>query len=194
MGENNNEKVNNLDELALAILDAREERAEFQQELIKKYNMPLISARINYPGLYKDNKITRSIMKVIYQEILSKFNDIIVYEKLNFTAEGPCLTLIVEMEPLMAKSIAVDIEDRHPMGRLADLDVYNLKGMPLSRTEFGLTPRKCYLCGDTAHNCVRSKKHNSNEVIDYIKNQYMNYKLLSMSTPKIINNISKCNP
>ena len=40
-----------------------------------------------------------------------------------------------------------------------DIDVYDDKGIGISRVEFGLAMRKCYICDDIAHNCVRSKKH-----------------------------------
>lgn len=130
-------------------------------------------------------------MNVIFREIRSEFNDAIVYEKLDCTVEGPCLFLVVDMEPLEVKSKTIEIEDGHPIGRLADLDVYNLQGTALSRTELELAPRKCYICGDIAHNCVRSKRHSNDEVINYINSKNENYKLFFMSTPKVINSISK---
>lgn len=158
-----------------AILDAREKRAEMQNQLIKKYGKTLVSARVNYPGINKDNDITRGIMHIISKELCDRFNNVITYEMLEYTKEGPCLTFISDMEAAKVKSIAVEIEEQHPLGRLADIDVYSGEGLQLSRTEFGISPRKCYLCGDAAHNCARSQKHNISEIINYIETQYKEY-------------------
>jgi holo-ACP synthase len=80
------------------------------------------------------------------------------------------------MDPLEVKVRTVEIENSHPLGRLIDIDVFKPDGIALSRTELGLSQRKCYLCNDVAHNCVRSHKHSTEEIIEYIENKYINYK------------------
>ena len=35
--------------------------------------------------------------------------------------------------------------------------------------------RKCYICDDIAHNCVRSKKHSKEEVEGFIKSKFAEY-------------------
>lgn len=161
---------------ALNLLDAREERVNIQNDLLKKYNSTLICARINYPGIYKDNELTRDIMSVINEEIISSFESSILYENLSYTAEGPCFMLIVTLAPQDVKLTAVKIEDKHPLGRFTDIDVYSHQdGNSLSRSQFGLESRKCYLCDDTAHNCVRSRKHSISEIIGYMEKKYNEY-------------------
>lgn len=160
---------------ALSLLDAREERVNIQSGLLKKYNNTLICARINYPGVYKDNELTRGIMSVIKREIISSFESSILYQNLSYTAEGPCFMLIVSLDSQDAKLAAVKIEDEHPLGRFTDIDVYRPDGNSLSRSQFELESRKCYLCEDTAHNCVRSRKHSINEVIGYMEKKYDEY-------------------
>jgi holo-ACP synthase len=170
------EKINSDNMLAIAILDAREQRAELQQELIKKYKKTLISARVNYPGLYKDNDITRSIMQIISSKISSSFDGATAYKRMEYSIEGPYLIQIVNIEPLETKAITVEVENSHPLGRLVDIDVFNPNGTALSRIELGLDPRKCYLCSDMAHNCARSRKHSVDEIVRYIENEYIRYK------------------
>jgi holo-ACP synthase len=160
---------------ALNLLDAREERVNIQNDLLKKYNNTLICARINYPGIYKDNELTRGIMSVVKKEIISSFESSILYQSLSYTAEGPCFMIIVSLGSEDAKLCAVKIEDEHPLGRFTDIDVYRPDGSSLSRSQFGLESRKCYLCDDTAHNCVRSRKHSINEVIGYMEKKYDEY-------------------
>lgn len=163
------------EQAALKLLDAREERVDIQSGLLKKYNNTLICARINYPGIYKGNDLTRGIMSVIKKEITSVFESSMLYENLSYTAEGPCFMLIVSLDFQDAKLAAVKIEDEHPLGRFTDIDVYSPDGKSLSRSQFGLKPRKCYLCDGTAHNCVRSRRHSISEVIGYMERKYNEY-------------------
>src|SRR3712207_4989197 len=52
------------------ILIAREQRVELQEKLMQQYNGNIVVMRVNYPGLKKYNKISISIIKVMYREIV----------------------------------------------------------------------------------------------------------------------------
>lgn len=41
------------------ILEAREERADKIDEMLKEYNKPVLVMRVNYPGQNKSNKLTK---------------------------------------------------------------------------------------------------------------------------------------
>ena len=60
-----------------------------------------------------------------------------------------------------------ELEDQEPLGRLWDLDVIVADG-PLSRSVFGIPPRKCLICDEEAHTCARSRAHSMAELEDAI--------------------------
>ena len=47
-------------------------------------------------------------------------------------AEGPILFVAVMEEVLALKTIAINIEEKHTLGRCLDLDVYDLEGKSIS--------------------------------------------------------------
>lgn len=157
------------------LLLAKEERVDFQYELINKYKLPLISMRVNYPGINKDNELSRKIAEIMKNELMDKFKGNIVYEDYKNTAEGPVFTLVLRNIAEEIKRKTVDVEENHMLGRCVDIDVYDEHGNGLSRTSLGLSSRKCFLCEDKAQNCGRSRKHNIEDVIKFIENKYREY-------------------
>jgi holo-ACP synthase len=167
------------------ILNAREQRVEFQDKLIKKYNNTLIMIRVNYPGVNKNNYVTEGIINIINKKVLNTFTDAVCYKVLRETAEGPIATIVVDMIPEEVKRNTMIIEDNHALGRFVDIDVYNLNGKSLSRSGFGHSMRKCYLCDSPAQDCVRAMKHKQKDIIEYIGNKYKEYEFLENEYDKI---------
>lgn len=156
------------------ILDAREERVKFKDNLIRDYHKTVIMMRVNYPGIQKDNMLTRNIMNIVDPELRSAFKDYIFHD-IKYTAEGPVTVIAADETAYDAKKKTVNIEENHILGRCLDIDVYDSDGKSVSRTELGLMPRKCYICDDAAQNCVRSQKHNKEEIIRFINEKYIEY-------------------
>lgn len=161
------------------ILDAKENRAYLQEELIKKFNLPLLIIRANYPGIDKNNKTTKYIIKIMYKNILSSISPTNIKKIDSF--EGVIYLLSINMSPIQLKKIAVDIENNHPLGRLVDMDILDLHNHTLSRTDLGCPPRRCFICSEPAHNCVRSRKHSLEEILEYIENKILHYKDLAIN-------------
>ncbi|MBZ9689422.1 citrate lyase holo-[acyl-carrier protein] synthase [Clostridium estertheticum] len=157
------------------ILQGRERRIEFQEKLVQKYKMPILVIRVNYPGLNKDNRFSQEITVIIEQMISEMFSYAIQYKIMTTTAEGPLVIMCINKNARDIKSTTLDIEDKHLLGRCVDIDVYDENGRGISREEFGLGMRKCYICDDIAHNCVRSKKHSFDEVEGFIKRKFAEY-------------------
>ena len=57
------------------------------------------------------------------------------------------------------KTLATEIEESHPLGRLFDMDVIAVDGRKADRSELGLGPRPCLICGGPARECARSRTH-----------------------------------
>ncbi|MCS5422040.1 citrate lyase holo-[acyl-carrier protein] synthase [Psychrilyobacter piezotolerans] len=159
------------------ILDARENRAYLQEELIKKFNLPLLVIRANYPGIDKNNEVTKYIIEIMYETILSYISPINIKKIDSF--EGIVYLLSIDTSPAVLKKSAVDMETTHPLGRLVDIDILDLNNHTLSRTDLGSPPRRCFICSSPAHNCVRSKKHSLEEILKHIENKVSDYKNLT---------------
>jgi holo-ACP synthase CitX len=157
------------------ILEAREERADKVDEMLKEYNKPVLVLRVNYPGLNKNNELTINIMEDM-KKVIIEILGLRLYGKFDSCgAEGPIIYLSVQEEVKNLKKIAIDIEEGHILGRCLDVDVYDIDGISISRQELGYAVRKCYICEDYAHNCVRARVHSEQQVIAYIEEKYREY-------------------
>ncbi len=157
------------------ILNSREQRVYYQQNLINKYKKPLLCMRANYPGLLKNNDIALGIMKILNETLVKEFDNFIIYADFSLTWEGPILSMIINKPSFYIKKKAVQIEEGHPLGRCVDIDVYSEEFKGLSRRDMGISPRRCYICNEDAQSCVRARKHNLEEIETYIKKKYENY-------------------
>lgn len=157
------------------LLASRERRVDFIARLIKRYNAPVLVMRVNYPGLKKTNNLTVSIIQAISPLIGTIVGGKICRKVLTQGAEGPIYYVAVKQDVLTLKTLAIEIEEKHPLGRCLDIDVYNIEGRSISRQEFGYPSRKCYLCEEDAHQCVRSRRHSEYEVTAYIEEKYQRY-------------------
>lgn len=68
------------------------------------------------------------------------------------------------MSPLQAKQMAVEAEEADGLGRLLDIDVITAAG-GVSRSDLGLSGRRCLLCGEDAKVCARSQRHPMEELL-----------------------------
>jgi holo-ACP synthase len=157
------------------ILIERERRTQHQQKLLKQYKMPILVIRVNYPGINKDNHFSQEIAKIMDEVICKIFSCFINYKEKITAAEGPLVIMCINKSAREIKAMVLDIESNHILGRCVDLDVYDERGNSIGRQDFGLEMRKCYLCQDIAHNCVRSKKHSKEEVEGFIKSRFAEY-------------------
>lgn len=160
---------------AQEVLEAREERVKKQEALLKRFEIPLLVMRVNYPGLEKDNLLTQNIIESLGDIVCDIFKYSIVCKIIRFTAEGPLLMVSLSGDAKKIKSIAIDIEDKHILGRCVDIDVYDVDGNCISRTTMGTPMRTCFLCDDIAHHCIRTHKHSEDEIVSYIKDRYREY-------------------
>lgn len=161
------------------LLDAREKRVGLIDKLLKRYNTPLLVMRVNYPGLKKTNDVTVAMIEDISLLICRLLSAKVRGKHLTQGAEGPIFYAAVDEDVWALKTIAINFEENHSLGRCLDLDVYDNRGTDISsisRQELGYPRRTCYLCEDYAQHCVRARRHSEREVIDYIEERYRDYK------------------
>lgn len=155
-------------EVSLAdILDARERRAARQRELLAEYQSSLISFTMNIPGAVKNSDL---ILKG-YLEGLRLLRMQLEYagvpvlhreERRDFT--GNEAFLVVDAPAPEVKRLTCAIEEADPLGRLFDLDVLGPDGAKLDRSEVGLGPRSCLICGGPAAVCASRRVHTAREL------------------------------
>ncbi|WP_319204923.1 citrate lyase holo-[acyl-carrier protein] synthase [uncultured Ilyobacter sp.] len=158
------------------ILNSREERVRVQEALAKKYKLPFIALRTNYPGLYKNNPIANDIAFIMNRECQRIFGDRIKHSETIHSFEGVVYLAFIEEDPINIKKSVVKLEKSHPLGRLVDIDVYKDDSQGISRSHLNLPKRKCFICENDAHVCVRSRAHSLDELINYIHISYEDFK------------------
>lgn len=157
------------------ILDAREKRAELIQYLTGSYHKPLLVIRVNYPGVSKDNETTRHIVNIAEEHISGLFKENIIASVKLINPDGPASLLILDKNYIKIKEKCIEYEDNSILGRCVDIDVYNEEGEGISRKDLGFAMRKCFICGDIAHVCVRNRKHKESEIIEFINKKLAEY-------------------
>ena len=145
------------------ILNCREKRVAIQNEIIKKYNKPVISFTMNIPGPIKINNEIKKAFYIGKKLILEKLkeNNIEILEKKELNVNtGNELFISVNSSAEKIKNITVSIEEASELGRLFDMDVIDISFEKQSRKSF----RKCLICEKQAQECGRSRKHSVEEL------------------------------
>ena len=137
------------------ILDCREKRVAIQNEMIKKYNKPVISFTMNIPGPIKTNNEIKKAFDIGKKLEVQELNE----------NTGNELFISVNSLAEKIKDITVTIEESSELGRLFDIDVIDINFEKLSRKSF----RKCLICEEQAQECGRSRKHSVKELQDKIE-------------------------
>lgn len=75
---------------------------------------------------------------------------------------------LISLPAAEVKRKAMEIEERHPLGRLFDIDIISANGTPLSRKDAGLPERRCLLCDSPARLCMRAGRHSRDEIAGYV--------------------------
>ena len=160
------------------ILESREDRAQKQVELLKEYPYSLISFTLNTPGIIKDNELYRKIHKEGFEQIQNvlSINNFQIknseYINKSTGAEG---YISVDIDAELLKNTMVSLEQNHPLGRIFDIDVFDMDHNQMSRSNLGLETRTCFLCNKDARICMREKNHTYEELIAKIEEVSRDY-------------------
>lgn len=166
----------------LAMLDAREQRAHIEQVLLDKLETEgsLFVMTMAIPGPIKSN----TKLDQAFDELLNEVTEVLNHDQIIQTLKreeetGLEYYALSKTSPREMKTILVQIEEEHPLGRLFDLDVVfldedgNLQGT--SRTELGLPVRRCFICDRPAKDCGRSRRHSVAELQNEISKRILDY-------------------
>ncbi len=149
------------------ILDAKEARVEKQRQLLEQGGT-LISFTLNIPGAVKTGSLFRQAFDEASKQICKQLEwnrCCIIRREESDSPAGYELYVLTNADPYMVKNLMVQIEEDSDFGRLLDIDVLDKNGQKISRTAVGREQRKCFLCGETAAACSRSRKHSWKELM-----------------------------
>ena len=181
------------------LLASRDARVAHQSELLGEYpSSTLLCLTVMLPGSEKRSELSLKIAAAAVEAVRAAFSP--VFEELRDLETGYEGYFIVDIDPLAAKRHAVTVEETHPLGRLFDLDVVVLKNSPylrtssskrgsdprfcpvfedgvrpLGRQELGLPQRLCLICGKPVRECMRERKHTTEELLEKYESIVNNY-------------------
>lgn len=151
-----------------ALLNAREKRALLQQQLLAKYQLPLLSVTLTAVGEVKKNPL----LDYVFEKALEKLTALFAQHKwvpqkkvIRLLETGHEAFFVLPVDALVLKRAMITLEESSPLARLWDLDVWDAKGRQLGRADLDNAPRPCLICSDCAKNCTRSRKHHLDEIL-----------------------------
>lgn len=157
------------------ILEDREKRYNLVIDMINKYSFPVLCGKINYPGTDKNTPEANIAFEAIKETVEKAFEQFFLDKKLDSGFDGNSIIASLKLDPDAAKRIAVRLEEVHALGRIFDIDIYGVDGVPFSRTDLDLSPRKCIVCGENARECIWLKKHGIEEILNCINEMIKQY-------------------
>ncbi len=168
------------------ILEAREKRAYHIEELMKEYKYKtIVILKSNVPGADKNPNKLKFICNLYDGYITREFKKKITHKDQVRSLDGNYVYYVIEEEGNIVKEKAILIEEANILGKLVDIDVYNEKSITRSTLECEM--RKCLICDNYSHICVRNQTHTQEELfkkIDEITEEFL--------VNHILNKVIKC--
>lgn len=145
------------------MLQAREDRAARQRELLARFGKSLICFTMNIPGPVKDTLLIRRGFRWGLAQLEKKLPKVL-HRETREEITGCEAMYAVDADPVALKRICTQIEDDTPIGRLFDMDVLDEKGEKLDRSLVNGKSRDCIVCGAPGRGCASRRKHSVPEL------------------------------
>lgn len=150
------------------VLEDKEKRAEVQASLRRNYNSPVVSITSNIPGKVKYFAETVDLVYWVLEKMrqcIRSANFVLHEERIYHSRTGLNALIAVAGSAHKLKEFGLSIEEEPKYGRLIDIDVFDAGGQQINRVSQRLSERKCYVCDNSAIQCMRSKAHANEEII-----------------------------
>ena len=142
-----------------AVLRFRDKRAAAQEELIRRYAVPIISFTMNIAGPVKRSPLIDFAFDEGVRLLCNRLGRPMCIRI--FRESAGCGAIMgYNRSAAELKEICVSIENKNNIGRLYDLDIIDTSGEKLSRSE----GRRCLICGGPVAVCARSRAHSVSEL------------------------------
>ena len=155
------------------VLDAREARVYRQQDLLARFQKPLVCFTMNIAGPIKNNELIRRGFAAGLSDLklqLQRAGIRLLFEASLSEVTGNEAWLVADTNARTLKKLTCELEDRDDLGRLYDMDVLLpetddlLQPLKMDRGEIGLEGRRCLLCGAPAKTCSSRRIHSVPEL------------------------------
>ncbi|MCI9594921.1 MAG: triphosphoribosyl-dephospho-CoA synthase CitG [Lachnospiraceae bacterium] len=152
----------------LQMLDAREKRAQRQNELLTQYQKPLLCFTMNIAGPIKNSPLIQKGFLAGAEDIKLQFirNKLpILHQEVINEITGNEAFYVIDGDGFFIKQLACEVEDSGELGRLFDMDVIlppgkkHPHGRKLDRQDLGYLSRTCLICGAPAKECSSRRIH-----------------------------------
>ncbi|NNJ29819.1 citrate lyase holo-[acyl-carrier protein] synthase [Lacrimispora defluvii] len=162
------------------MLQFRERKARIQEELRRKYKgLVTMTLAMNIPGPIKTSEDILFAFEVGTRSLEQKISDSgIIIKEMTGVSENAGFMKFYTLDctdPALVKDLAVGLEETHPLGRLWDIDVYNIEGISMSRASASAPARKCFICGQEAKGCARNRTHSVEELMRKVESMIRDY-------------------
>lgn len=147
----------------IQMLEARENRVCRQYRMLKTFRQSLVCFTMNIPGPIKNTPLIRRAFRYGCQRLEECLNEILSKETIDAVTGFEALYAVKE-DPLKLKKICTAIEEETPLGRLFDMDVLDIDGNKLDRTQAGGSSRDCIVCGAPGRTCASRRMHSVPEL------------------------------
>ncbi len=142
------------------LLASRDARREKEMVYLRRYpQYTLMVLTIVVPGSDKRTRAAKVVAHAAVDALREEFGDAIFKEEICDLVTGFEAYLLLSVERENAKIRAIGLEERHPLGRLMDIDVIGEDGTPFGRGAMRRAPRKCIICDNDARVCMRAATH-----------------------------------
>jgi triphosphoribosyl-dephospho-CoA synthase CitG/holo-ACP synthase CitX len=168
------------------ILEDREERYEEILRLINEHRKPVLCAKVNIPGLDKNTEAAFYAFGILQREVLDKFSGNFDTFNTLSGSDGRSLIAVLNIDDRTGKIKGMEIEERHPLGRIFDIDVYGVTGAPLDRRGIEKESRNCIICGEAASLCIRTNSHDYTLLIKTFEEMICKFKFTLEDSSRII--------
>lgn len=153
------------------LLKVREKRVDLRREFMSE-GCVLISLQLNIPGPHKRGALWDSF----FDSILTCLMRFLEAERLkpelcirNDEVCGAYTLIRVRSDfPRTVKKLALDFEALFSAAPAFDIDVYDRNGTKIEREAAGAPPRRCFVCGNAAFDCARSRRHDIPELLEHL--------------------------
>lgn len=151
----------------------KEQKVSKIHQFIREKKVPVVTLRLNIPGVDKKPEgsgvLFKEAVKLLENQLdqwefaYENLDDLLgfeYYEHLRIVAvKGSAETI---------KRHMIEIENEETIGRLMDIDVIDIDLKGLSRSDYGLGQRKCFLCNESAYVCARTQRHSKEALMAFM--------------------------
>lgn len=150
-----------------AVLAAREARWQHRLTLTRLHRSNLLSLTICLPLRYRTSPALKHLFDPLCRQVIEALTEL-GFSPVSLPpwdgADGPAFFAVIPGCAQQIKGHCVSLENTLALGRMLDIDLSDKEGNPISRSDLGLPPRRCFVCSRPAAICVSRKLHSPADI------------------------------